>query len=77
MIAAGNGVEPIATRDASDETFTWSATVVPAAIDVWRSTMIAHSWALKNAIAAAEDKATLEAIDMEADCAERPSSRQR
>lgn len=68
MIASGNGAELIGIRDAGDETFSSSATVVSSAMvtmGIWRSTVIAHSWVLKDAITAAEDEAALEAVDIE------------
>ena len=70
LIAAGSGSAPIEIRDASDETFTASATVVSSAMvamGVWRSTVIAHSWTLKDAIAAAADETALDVVDIEAD----------
>lgn len=67
MIAAGNGSDPIAIRDAGDETFTSSATVVSSAMvamGVWRSSVIAHSWALKDAVSSAGDKVAVDALDL-------------
>ncbi len=69
LIADGQGAETIAIRDAADETFVASATVVSSAMvamGVWRSSVIAHSWTLKDAIAAAEDEAAVAAIDIAA-----------
>ncbi len=69
MIADGQGAETIAIRDAADETFTASATVISAAMvamGMWRSSVIAHSWTLKDAIAAAEDEAAVAAVDISA-----------
>ena len=69
MIADGRGADPIGIRDAHDDTFSSSASVVSSAMvamGVWRSSIIAHSWSLKDAIAAAEDEAALDAVDIEA-----------
>lgn len=69
MIAAGNGSDPVEIRDAGDETFTASANVVSGAMvamGVWRSSVIAHSWTLKDAIAVAADEAAVAAVDIEA-----------
>lgn len=68
MIAGGNGAEPIGIRDAGDETFSSSATVVSSAMvamGIWRSTVIAHSWVLKDVIAGAENEAAVKAVDVE------------
>lgn len=69
MIASGNGSEPIGIRDASDETFSSSATVVSSAMvamGIWRSSVIAHSWVLKDAIAISLDAQHLSQIDLDA-----------
>ena len=68
-IAAGQGSIMIAIRDANDETFEASANVVygaMVAMGQWRGAVMAHAWGLKDAIAAAEDQAALDAIDIDA-----------
>ncbi|MEC5291957.1 hypothetical protein VSX64_14455 [Aurantimonas sp. C2-6-R+9] len=68
-IAAGAGADPMEIRDAADETFSASATVVSSALVAmaqWRGAVMSRSWALKDAIAAAADEAALDAIDIEA-----------
>ncbi|MCW4114737.1 hypothetical protein NPA31_007145 [Aurantimonas sp. MSK8Z-1] len=69
MIADGQGATPIPIRDASNSTFTASATTVSAAMMSllhWFSAVMAASWSLKDAIAAAEDDDALDAVDIDA-----------
>jgi hypothetical protein len=68
-IAAGLGSAPIDIRDAGDQTFQASATVVSGAMVAmgqWRGAIMGHAWALKDAIKAAGDVASLDAIDVDA-----------
>lgn len=68
-LLADEGADLLSLRDASNETFTASVTTVSAALvgmGVWRASVLATSWAFKDAIAAAEDDAALDAIDIDA-----------
>lgn len=69
MVADGQGAVLLGLRDASNSTFEASATTVAAAIlgmGMWRSSIIAHSWTLKDAIADSPDAAALDLIDIDA-----------
>ncbi|WP_453971750.1 DUF4376 domain-containing protein [Amorphus sp. MBR-141] len=69
MITAGDGDDLLSLRDASNETFTASAATVGASLigmAVWRASVLAASWTIKDAIAEAEDKAALAEIDIDA-----------
>lgn len=69
MIAAGDGDDLLSLRDAANDTFPASAVTVSTALigmAVWRASVLAASWALKDAITAAEDEAALDAIDLDA-----------
>lgn len=66
MVAADQGAGLLPIRDASDDTFTASASVVGAALigmAQWRGAVMGRSWQLKDAIDAAEDQPALDAID--------------
>ena len=69
MIAAGDGADLVGVRDASNDTFTAAADTVKTALDSmedWGAAVLAASWALKDAIEAAENGAALDAIDINA-----------
>ncbi|BDA84956.1 hypothetical protein Sa4125_24980 [Aureimonas sp. SA4125] len=65
MITSGQGADPIGIRDAADETFTASASVVASAMvamGIWRSQVIAYAWSLKDQLDAAENEEAVAAI---------------
>lgn len=66
--SAGQGDMPLAIRDAKNSTFQAKASVVGeamSAMGIWRAGILNRSWALKDAIEAAADKAAVDAIDIE------------
>tara|TARA_R110002020_G_scaffold212759_9_gene419404 strand:- start:238 stop:819 length:582 start_codon:yes stop_codon:yes gene_type:complete len=68
-IASGDGEDLLSLRDAGNDIFTVSAATIASALigmAVWRASVLAVSWTLKDAIAAAEDEAALAAIDLDA-----------
>ena len=68
MVAAGDGGDLVSIRDAANGTFTASAATVSGALvgmAAWRAEVLSASWALKDAIAKAEDEADLSAIDFD------------
>lgn len=69
MVANDQGGELLSIRDAGNATFSASAATVAGAIasmGIWRSGVLAHSWSLKDQIAASAEVAAVEAIDIQA-----------
>ena len=69
MIATGRDADMVQMRDANDQTFHASARTVSTALlsmAQWRSKIVAHAWTLKDKIAAASNKAAIDAVDINA-----------
>lgn len=69
MVAAGDEADLVTVRDAANENFTASAETVQTALiamEDWGTAVLGVSWALRDAIEAAEDETALGAIDLDA-----------
>ena len=69
MIATGRDADMVQIRDANDQTFHASARTVSTALlsmAQWRSGLMAHAWTIKDKIAAASDRAAIDAVDINA-----------